>query len=194
MRKLRLREIGSDNYEMAKPRLGPLKTNFVTDLQWVGDLSMGQWVFCLELKYQSNETRFCVVQQKLYSFIKEWRKEIFCHPYQPLRTNGSLPWFISIGFKIIWYLTELFCCCAKRYIVVNCPELVLTLPQEIINTDKTWKYSKVTFASLLCYHLCPRRGGGDLYYARHARHNSCLLQRSMKDYICPSHWQSPLLS
>ena len=50
MRKLRLREIGSDNYEMAKPRLGPLKTNFVTDLQWVGDLSMGQWVFCLELK------------------------------------------------------------------------------------------------------------------------------------------------
>ena len=120
---------------------------------------------------------------------------MFCHPYQPLRTNRSLPSFISVGFEIIWYLTELFCCCAERYVVVNCPEL-LTLPQELTYTDKTWKYLKVTFASLLCYYLCLRKGwgGDDLYQATHTRHTACLLQRSVNDYICPSCWQSPLLS
>lgn len=58
-----------------KFNLNVLETDDVTDPQQVSDPSMGPLPGVANDTY---EPGFCVAEQKLYSLIKEWRRESLC--------------------------------------------------------------------------------------------------------------------
>ena len=94
---------------------------------------------------------------------------------------------LSLYFQITWCLTALFCSCALRDMQWSTVLNRLWLDHR--NAPTQTRPGSIQKLPLLHYCATVSAQGEDLYSARH---NSCLVQRSMENCVCPSYPQLPL--